>query len=76
MPWVSERWTAEERAVSGAGAGPQPGAGAVTDAGALSEFLWDRKRTVSANGHAGIGRWSAKDAGSSCTSGTAGDFYR
>ena len=80
MPWVSERWTAEERAVEAARRRAAAGASvAVTDRdrSATDEFLWDRKRTVSANGHAGIGRWSAKDAwlelhfGDNC-----GDFYR
>ena len=81
MPWVLERWTAEERAVEAAlapGRSRTPSV-AVTDRdrSATDLFLWDRKRTVSANGHAGIGRWSPKDAwlelhfGDNC-----GDFYR
>ena len=32
------------------------------DRSATDLFLWARKRTVSANGHAGIGGWSPKDA--------------
>ena len=80
MPWVLERWTAEERAVEAAlapGRSRTPVQVTDRDRSATDLFLWDRKRTVSANGHAGIGRWSPKDAwlelhfGDNC-----GDFYR
>jgi len=64
MPWASERWTAEERAVEATQARPKRTPGPVTaqDRHKVDEFLWSLRRTRSANAGNGVGQWTKNDA--------------